>query len=200
VGGCSSVLSTSASLLERARNGADGTSWQRLVELYTPLLRSWLQRNGVPDADAEDLLQEVFAVLVRKLPDFDYDPARGSFRSWLRTILAHVCQAFWRNRYKHPAAAGGSDALRQFQELADPGSQLSRLWDREHDLRVAERLLQLVQGDFAETTWQAFRRVVIDGVGASEAAQELGLSVNAVLIAKSRVLRRLEEEGRGLIH
>ena len=192
------MLATSISLLERARDGADQASWQRLVDLYTPLLRCWLQRRGVPDSDADDLLQEVFAVLVRKLPDFHYDPGRGSFRSWLRTILANVCQAFWRARYAHPPAAGGSDALCRFQELADPQSELSQLWNQEHDRHVAQRLLQLVEGDFTPTTWQAFRRVVIDGVRASQAAQELGLSVNAVLIAKSRVLRRLEKEGRGL--
>ena len=87
----------------------------------------------------------------------------------------------------------------QISELADPQSELSQLWNQEHDRHVAQRLLQLVEGDFTPTTWQAFRRVVIDGVRASQAAQELGLSVNAVLIAKSRAAA-LEKEGRGLIN
>ena len=87
----------------------------------------------------------------------------------------------------------------QISELADPQSELSQLWNQEHDRHVAQRLLQLVEGDFTPTTWQAFRRVVIDGVRASQAAQELGLSVNAVLIAKFACCG-LEKEGRGLIN
>ena len=83
-------------------------------------------------------------------------------------------------------------------KLADPQSELSQLWNQEHDRHVAQRLLQLVEGDFTPTTWQAFRRVVIDGVRASQAARELGLSVNAVLIAKRAAA--LEKEGRGLIN
>ena len=84
-------------------------------------------------------------------------------------------------------------------ELEDDGGRLSRLWDREHDEHVARQLLRRVEVDFAPATWRAFRRQVIDGVAAAAAAAELGLSLNAVLIAKSRVLSRLRQEAAGLM-
>ena len=84
-------------------------------------------------------------------------------------------------------------------ELSDPGSSLSRFWDREHDRYVLHGLLEAVEPEFAEATWKAFRRLALDGMSAREVAAELDTTVNAVLIAKSRVLARLREEARGLI-
>jgi RNA polymerase sigma-70 factor (ECF subfamily) len=83
--------------------------------------------------------------------------------------------------------------------LADPASDLSRLWDREHDEFVLNRLLGLIEPEFRPATWQAFRRQVIDGASPDIVAAELGLSVNAVLIAKSRVLSRLRRNAEGLV-
>ena len=80
------------------------------------------------------------------------------------------------------------------RQLESPDSALSRQWELEHDRHLAAKALRLVEGDFAETTWRAFRRQVIDGRPASEAAAELGLSLNAALLAKSRVLKRLRAE------
>jgi RNA polymerase sigma-70 factor (ECF subfamily) len=84
-------------------------------------------------------------------------------------------------------------------QLADPASDLSRLWDREHDEFVLNRLLALIEPEFRPATRQAFRRQVIDGASADIVAAELGLSLNAVLIAKSRVLSRLRRHAEGLV-
>lgn len=190
---------TSPSLLERLRATPDSIAWQRLVEVYTPLIHGWLRRHAVPPQDAEDLVQEVFSVVVRELPRFHYDPERGSFRSWLRAVTVNRLLAFWRSRRGHPAAVGGSDPAALLEQLADPRSDLNRLWDQEHDRHVARRLLELIQPEFEPTTWQAFQRTALDGVKPALVAAELGVSVNAVFIAKSRVLRRLRQELRGLI-
>jgi RNA polymerase sigma-70 factor (ECF subfamily) len=185
---------TSASLLERLRAGPDAKAWRRLVELYTPLLHSWLRRYSLQQTDADDLVQEVLGTLVRELPVFRYDPARGAFRSWLRTILAHRLQAFFRTRQKSSQPAGGSGGALLLDQLADPHSDLSRLWNLEHDRHVARRLLEGIKPHFEPTTWKAFERCTLDGEKASAVAAELGISVNAVFIAKSRVLRRLRKE------
>ena len=84
--------------------------------------------------------------------------------------------------------------LGRLDELEDPQSALSRLWDVEHDRHVARRLLALLEPQFEAATLAAFRRVVLEGRKPAEAAAELGVSVNAVLLAKSRVLRRLRQE------
>ena len=190
---------TSHSLLERLRQRPEGDDWRQLVELYAPLLRAWLGRQGVQGADADDLVQEVLAVLVRELPRFEHNQRAGAFRRWLRLILVHRLRDFWRARQHRPEPAGGSDALRRLEELEDPDSGLSRLWDEEHDRHVVRRLLERIQGEVTPSTWQAFRRVVLEGKGEDSVAAELGLSVNAVFIAKSRVLHRLRREAGGLI-
>jgi RNA polymerase sigma-70 factor (ECF subfamily) len=189
---------TSASLLERLRQEPDAASWQRLVDLYTPLLQGWLRRNLVPANDVDDLVQEVMTVLVRELPNFRYDRERGSFRGWLRTITVNRLRMFWRSRQSRPLATGDSDLARKLDELEDPHSVLSQTWDREHDRHVARRLLDLIEREFEPATWRAFQRLALDDAPATAVAAELGLSLNAVYLAKFRVLKRLQQEIKGL--
>jgi len=189
---------TSLSLLNRLRSQPDAESWRRLVDLYTPLIQGWLRRHSVPPADADDLTQEVMTVVVRELPQFEHNQRPGAFRSWLRTITVNRLRALWRSRRGRPIATGDSDFLKMLDALEDPGSNLARLWDQQHDQHVARRLMELVQPQFEPKTWQAFRRVVLDGIKAAVVAAELNISVNAVLLAKSRVLSRLRQEMQGL--
>ena len=189
---------TSFSLLNRLRLQPDAESWRRLVELYTPLIHGWLRRHGVTTTDADDLTQDVMAVVVRELPHFEHNQQRGAFRNWLRTITVNRLRMSWRSRQSRPIATGDSDFLKMLDALEDPHSGLARLWDQEHDQHVARRLMELVEPQFEPATWKAFRRVVLDGVKAAVAAAELGMSVNAVLLAKSRVLARLRQEMHGL--
>jgi RNA polymerase sigma-70 factor (ECF subfamily) len=191
-------METSVSLLERLRTQPDEASWQRLDDLYRPLIRRWLLRDPTLRRDADDLVQEVMAVLVRELPGFRHERP-GSFRRWLRTVTLHRVQAYWRSRQRGPRPLGASPADSVLAQLEDPASDLSRQWDREHDHHVMQRLLELIEPEFTATTWHAFRRVVLDEVKPAQVAAELGMSVNAVLLAKSRVLSRLRWEGRGLI-
>jgi DNA-directed RNA polymerase specialized sigma24 family protein len=187
----SSAAQTSASLLEQARGGEPG-AWDRLVALYTPLLHVWLGAAGLQAADRDDLTQRLLLVVVRQLPAFAHNGRPGAFRAWLHGIAVNLLREFWRAR---PGAAAES-ALSQ---LADPAGGLSRLWDEQHDRHVLHALMKQVQPEFTAPTWQAFRRLAIDGVPARTAAAELGLTVNAVLIAKSRVLARLRQAAAGLV-
>jgi RNA polymerase sigma-70 factor (ECF subfamily) len=190
------MADTPHSLLERLRSQPAAQEWQRFVDLYTPLIRTWLRRQGLLDQDTDDLVQEVLGAVVRDLPRFEHSQRKGAFRSWLRTITVHRLKNFWRSERTRPATGGVLEALDQ---LEDPHSELARLWDQEHDRYVSQRLLELLAPEFEPKTWQAFRRVVLDGEKPAVVAGELGMSVNAVYIAQSRVLARLREEGQGLI-
>jgi RNA polymerase sigma-70 factor (ECF subfamily) len=190
-------VETSVSLLDRLAAAPSEADWQRLFDLYAPLLGVWLARAGVPAHDRDDLAQEVFLVVVREVGAFDRRRP-GAFRAWLRTILANRVRDYFRSRAGRAVGAGGS-AWERLEELADPDSPLSRLWDREHDEQVAARVLERVRVDFAETTWEAFRRQVLEGRPAGAVAAELGISRNAALVAKSRVLARVRAEVAGLV-
>src|SRR5579871_5987179 len=190
------VLETSFSLLERLRLSSDSAAWQRLVELYSPYIHSWLRRQSLQSADVEDLTQEVLRSVVAALPDFQHDLRRGAFRRWLRTITVNHLRSFWRVRRPQTLT---KDTEMLLDQLEDPASDLSLLWDEEHDRHVVRRLLGWIQGEFEPTTWRAFQLVVLEGRSAGEAAAELGISANAARIAKSRVLARLRQESDGLI-
>ena len=185
---------TSATLLERLRDRADAEAWQRLVDLYSPLLSSWLRRHALQDADMNDLVQEVLVTVAREAARFEHSGRPGAFRHWLRNILANRLREFWRGRRLRPTATGDSDFVALLDQLEDPDSGISRLFDQEHDQHIVRRLLAMIEPQFAPSTWQAFRRVVLEGAQPDAVAKELGLTVNAVFIAKSRVLQRLRQE------
>jgi RNA polymerase sigma-70 factor, ECF subfamily len=191
-------METSVSLLNRLAGAPTDDDWRRLLDLYQPLLRAWMARAGVASSDADDLIQEVLLVVFRQVGGFERR-GTGAFRAWLRIILTHRVRNYFRAGLHRPTATGGSDFLRSLDELESPDSVLSRLWDREHDEHVAASLLRRVQGDFAAATWQAFLRHVLEGDPAAKVAEELGLSLNSVLLAKSRVLKRLRQELAGLV-
>ncbi len=191
-------METSVSLLDRLAAAPTDDDWRRLHDLYQPLLRAWLARAGVPLADVADLIQEVLLYVFREVGRFERR-GPGAFRAWLRTILGNRVRDYFRRQQHRPAATGGSDFLRALDELESPDSDLSRQWDRDHDEHVAAALMRRVQGDFAPATWLAFRRHVLEGEPAGKVAEELGLSLNSVLLAKSRVIKRLRQELAGFI-
>jgi RNA polymerase sigma-70 factor (ECF subfamily) len=188
---------TPISLLERLRLQPDEQAWRRLVELYTPWIRGWLHRELPRPDDVEDLVQDVMAVLVRELPSFRHDSRRGAFRRWLRHVILNRLRTYWRKQ--QPQGRGGVELDAVLGQLEDPESNLSRLWDQEHNEHVVRRLLELIEPDFEPATWRAFRQVTLEGKTTAEAAAELGMSPTAVRIAKSRVLRRFRQEITGLI-
>ena len=187
------VATTSASLLERLRRPDPvATDWLRLHDLYAPLIRRWVARTPGVGSDADDLCQEVLAVLVAELPRFERR-RDGSFRAWLRLVTVHRVRGWRRARARRPAVA--CDPAEAFlSQLADPAGDLARQWDRDHDRHVVDRLLALVRPDFTAPTWAAFEGLALEARPAAAVAAGLGLSVDAVLQAKSRVLRRLRQE------
>jgi RNA polymerase sigma-70 factor, ECF subfamily len=190
--------STSLGLLDRLKDARpDSAEWRRVHDIYLPLIRSWVSRvPGVGD-EARDLSQEVLLVVFRELPSFDRR-ADGAFRAWLRQITVNRLRAFWKARQRRPLA-GGQEADRLLSQLEDSNGDLAREWDRDHDRHVFEKLLAIVQPDFEPHTWQAFTRFALDGLSAAVVGDELGMSDNAVLQAKFRVLKRLREEAGELL-
>jgi len=184
---------TSSSLLERLRQPGASEAWQRFVHLYTPLLYYWARGAGLPAHDAADLVQDVLVVLVQKLPEFQYD-AGQSFRGWLRTITLNK----WRERCRRFTARpdqGGDSGLSSVAEV-DPAAGFAEADYREQLVRQA---LEIMKSEFEPTTWKACWEVVVSARPAAEVATELGVSVDVVYGAKSRVLRRLREEMDGLL-
>ena len=189
---------TSLSLLDRLKSvRPDGSDWGRLQEIYRPLVLGWLARVPGLGDEAEDLAQEVLVILVREVPRFDRR-REGSFRAWLRQVAVNQARTWRKRRHRRPAV--GLDQTDGFlDQLADPTGDLAREWDHEHDRHVTQKLLAAVRPDFQPTTWEAFQKFALDGQPASVVAAELGISENAVIQSKSRILKRLREEAGELL-
>lgn len=180
---------TSVTLLDRLRQPRDEDAWKRFVDLYTPLLYHWARRLGLREADAVELVQDVFALLVEKLPQFAYD-RNGSFRAWLRTVLLNR----WRERQRRHTLLVG--AVPDDVPGPDPVLEIA---EAEYRQWLVGRALQLMQAQFQPTTWKACWEYVVSGRPAAEVARELGISTGAVRVATSRVLHRLRQELTGLL-
>lgn len=184
--------STSISLLQRLKSQNAETDWSRFVALYTPLIFYWARSHGMSVADSEDLVQDVMTVLVRKLPDFEYD-ANRSFRGWMRTVTLNRCRDLLRRR------ATGPDMLQSMETVELSGPDVVELFgERQYRQYLARRALELMQAEFETKTWQACWESTVSERPADDIAAELGMTVNAVYLAKSRVLRRLREDLAGL--
>jgi RNA polymerase sigma-70 factor (ECF subfamily) len=188
---------TSLSLLERAR-ARDPAAWDRLARLYSPLVDHWCRQAGLQDADAADVRQEVFLAMASGIGEFRRDSAGGTFRGWLRGITRHKVCDHWRRAGQR--GAGGSDAYQEFQQLAAERLDDSRSPSPTEELDILyRRALELMATDFEASTWKAFWRVVVEGQLPAAVAADLGMTPNAVYLAKARVLARLREEFRDQI-
>ncbi len=189
---------TSVSLLDRLKRAEPAaTDWGRLQEIYLPLIARWLARVPGLGAEADDLAQEVFVVVVGEIPRFERQ-RQGSFRAWLRQVTVNRARTHRRRRRRAPAGLDRGDDF--LDRLADPNDKLSHEWDLDHDRYVFQKLQTIVRPDFNDTTWQAFERFGVGGQTAAAVAAELGMTANAVIQAKARVLKRLRDEAGELLH
>jgi RNA polymerase sigma-70 factor (ECF subfamily) len=183
---------TSLTLLARLRDD-DPHAWSLMVRLYTPLVRRWGERGGVRGADLEDLCQEVFRTASASLKSFRRDRPGDTLRGWLHGVTRNFLFKHFERQGRTPQAAGGTDAYLRLQEVPLPPEQTSD--DVSADKHALyQRALELMKEKFEDRTWQAFWLTVIDGVGADEVADRLGISAAAVRKYKSRVLHCLRSE------
>ena len=185
------MLSTQSSLLVRLRSADDSEAWSRFVRLYTPLLLHWTGQLGIEINQRFDVCQEVFLVLLDRSSWLARErPA--SFRGWLRSVTRNKCRDHLRKLQRK-----SEPQLLEQIEATQPDS-LTLLSDQEYCEHVAKEALRLMQDSFSEVTWRACWENVVAGRPAADVARELGISVNAVYLARGRVLKRLREELEGL--
>lgn len=183
---------TPVSLLLRLKQPKAECAWQRFVDLYTPLLFYWARQTGLQSPDDADLVQDVFAVLVEKLPEFSYD-GQKSFRGWMRTIMLNR----WRDQRRRLAIVRTQHPGEDLADIPEPEAEAC--WEQEHRRLLVARALQLMKTDFEEKTWRACWECVVADRPVAEVAADLGMTANAIYVAKFRVLRHLRRELEGML-
>ncbi len=184
---------TRLTLLAKARQH-DQDAWNRLVLLYSPLVRYWCRAAGIrPDA-TDDVVQEVFIAASGGLQSFRRDRPGDTFRGWLRGITRNVLLASFRRHGRQTAGQGGTEALQMLNRVPDPEFDLACDDPPEQTQGIYQRALDLVRSEFEERTWQMFWLTAVDGLPAAEVALQFGVTSAAVRKARSRVLHRLKQE------
>jgi RNA polymerase sigma-70 factor (ECF subfamily) len=180
---------TQPSLLLRMRDPADAEAWETFVTAYAPLVYGYCRKRGLQDADASDVVQDVLTEVSRSIRGFAYDREKGRFRDWLRTVTRCRLARFLDKRPRSlPSSALGP----LVDEL--PDSPADAEWADDFHARVLQVALARVRPRFEPSTWGAFERTWLGRAQAPDVARELGMAIDVVYVAKSRVLKQLRAE------
>jgi RNA polymerase sigma-70 factor (ECF subfamily) len=175
-------------LLVKIRDPGDAAAWATFVDIYAPLIYGYLRRRGLQDADAADVGQEVLSQVARSIRSFTYQPERGRFRDWLGAVTRSKLGRFLHHKEEAPKPLGAA----ALEAAEDPAADSE--WTAAFNARLLQAALERVRPCFEPATWKAFECTWKDGRSAGAAAAELGLPIDAVYVARSRVLKRLREE------
>lgn len=191
---------SSSSTLLHLVQAQDPQAWQRLVDLYAPLIYRWCRRRNLQADDAADVAQEVFAAVFAKVGQFHKDRPEHSFRGWLWTVAQNKIHDHFRRCLGTAQARGGSEGQGRLAELAAADTDRADEPPEVDDRKLLAHLgLNAVRSRFANDTWQAFWRVTVGSESPANVAADLGLSLRAVYQAKYRVLSTIRQELTDLI-
>ena len=187
-----SQYATSLGLLQDLQAGED-SGWRKFVHLYTPLIFAWARKGGLQEADAADVCQEVFRQVSGSIKTLDFERPDRNFRGWLWTITRRALARYYGKEAKAPNAAGGTTAVRKLGQIPDWIDDEEAPETPSADAEVMLHAAEIIKGDFEEHTWLAFWMSAVEEQQASDIAEKLGMTRNAVRQAKFRVLTRLKE-------
>jgi RNA polymerase sigma-70 factor (ECF subfamily) len=183
--------STRASLLLRLRDPHDHEAWVEFVNLYEPVIYRLLRQNGLQDADARDVMQELFLAVSRSIDRWEPAKERGSFRGWLRRVARNLVINWLKHRDRRVVGAGGSGLQTMLDMLPAAEGPESAEFDRELRRALFHRAAEQVRREVHSSSWQAFWETSVVGTSSADAAHKLGMAVGAIRVARCRVLARL---------
>ena len=200
-------LLTRRTLLSRLRNLDDHESWRTFFDLYWRLLYNVARKSGLDDSGAQEIVQDTVIAVARKMPEFRYDPARGTFRQWLLRITRRRIIDHLRRIYRQPPKAEvAPESLDENEEHAaaitdQSASAIDAVWDEEWERSTFDAALARVRAASNPRHFQVFDYCVLKEWPASKVAATLGLNAAQVYLAKHRVaqamkraVRRINEE------
>ena len=188
---------TRASLILRLRDSGDVAAWEEFVAIYRPVIVRLAVARGLQHSDADDLAQEVLLSVARSVPDWECDPQRALFRTWLGRVVRNAALNAL-SRRKPDRGAEGASAFVLINGKAAEGCDDSAVLDLEWRREAFRWAADQIRDEFQPKTWEAFWLTTVDKLSAAEAAKQTGKSIGAVYVARSRVMARFQEQVRNL--
>ena len=180
-------------LLQRLPDESDREAWREFVAIYRPLVVRVGRQLGLQHIDAEGLAQDVLLKVGRKVGQWQPDQSPGSFRRWLGRIARNAALDTLRCS-RSDAARGGSSVAIRLARVSPKDDPSARLLKTELERQAFRWAVERIRDEFREATWSAFWETMVEGRPCTDVAAELGKSIGAVYIARTRVTQRLKEE------
>jgi RNA polymerase sigma-70 factor (ECF subfamily) len=188
---------TGSVLFVLLKDPGDPLAWKSFVERYGPKIYGWCRKWRLQEADAQDVTQNVLTKLVQKLGTFAYDPSKGSFRGWLKTVTHHAWRDYVESQERGAQRKDDTEFLQRIESL-EARDDLVKSLGEVFDLELLAEAQARVQLRVTPRDWKIFHDLAVEGRPGPAVAKELHMTVTAVLMAKSRVQKKLREEVRHL--
>lgn len=195
-----SFLPTRRTLLSRLRNLDDQVSWQDFFDTYWKLIYRAAIQAGLTEDEAKDVVQETVLTIVKRIQEFKYDPALGSFKGWLLhttrwRVLDHVRR---RDRHGAGGGAGNQDDVpcgAPLEQIPDPASEkLDAAWESEWRLNIVDAAIQRIKRQVRPKHFQVFELYAVKQWPASRVAEALDVNIAQVHLIKHRVAKLVKKE------
>lgn len=189
-------FTTSITLLAKLADSENEQAWSRFVDQYSPHVFYWCKKFGLQENDASDVTQDVLVKLLKAMQEFQYDPLRGSFRGWLKTVTANMVRDLKKSAKNRDAGSGDSRVMQQLANISDDDvfDQLARLVENQYESELLSIATARVQSRVKEVTWKAYTLNATEQIPAKQVAATLGITVSEVYVCKSRIIKMLREE------
>jgi RNA polymerase sigma factor (sigma-70 family) len=194
------LLPTRASLLVRLKDWRDQASWQRFFDTYWTLIYHVARRAGLTDFEAQEVVQQTFIEVAKKMPGFHYDPAQGQFKGWLLKITRwRILDQFRSRRFVSvPEPEADTDEQSDVftpDQIIDPSSNaLDALWEAEWQETILNAALANVKRRIEPQRYQIFDFYVNRQWPAAKVASTFNVSVDEVYMSKHRCTEMLKRE------
>jgi RNA polymerase sigma-70 factor (ECF subfamily) len=193
------LIPTRATLIQRLKNWQDESSWQDFFDTYWRLIYNIAVKGGLTDTEAQDVVQETMISVARNMPNFQYDPAIGSFKAWLLNLTRWRITDQLRKRGHILLRDEPLDQTRKgtttLDSVIDPASEdLQQMWDVEWEKNLLNAAITRVKRRLDPQKYQIFDFYVNKEWAPEKVAAAFGISVDQVYLAKHRVTEMIKEE------
>ena len=197
--GTDSLLPTRQSLLSRLRDWQNHDGWREFFDTYWRLIYNVARGSGLADAEAQDVVQNTFIYLARRMPKFRYDPARGSFKSWLRRVTRSRISVFRRRAEAKepllPELSLEEDDVNVWESIPDPAADaLDEVWQREWEDNLVKAALRRISPKVSAQQLMIFELAALGEVPLPQVARKLEVSLMQVYLARHRVGKLFKAE------